>query len=333
MNLSKVLKRRLVNQFISVIVYADSCNIKQKIIKGSTVLHKEEFNYDINSKDDLGAKVTDFINSLQEKYNNTYIALFLNSSSQGIIPSCDKSKLESFHIDQKSVKTICKDGRFLMYSTWIDIKWADKIFAKTGLDFIFSPFLVLDFFISKFMKKESYNPSDVILYLLHTKNGIALMIMRGDKLLYGSFFNTAKEDDLLNIDYDENIESESLDELDLDSIDEMGMDDILDVADNSHFSSAMIDGVTMLSEEDERIFGAFPLKFQLKMRINGVGYGAVSIEKEELAGTLSKKQTNALVASLHKKSKIFWRYKTHEWQLSDKGSAAVLLKMDEYQER
>lgn len=253
MNLVNALKKRLINQFISVIVYSDSCNIKQKIIKGSKLIHKEEFNYDIESRDNLGSKVVDFLNSLQDSYENSYISLFLNSSSQGVIPGCDESRLENFNIDQKSVKAICKDGRFLMYSSWIDIKWADKLFEKTGIDFIFSPFLIFDFFISKFMKKESYNPNEVILYILHSKNSISLMIMHGEKFLYGSFFNTAKEDELLNIDYDDKIDDEGLDELDLDSIDEMGMDDILDVGNQSHFATTMIDDSTVLSEQDERI--------------------------------------------------------------------------------
>jgi len=87
------------------------------------------------------------------------------------------------------------------------------------------------------------------------------------------------------------------------------------------------------SEEDEKVFNALPSIFQLEMRINGNKLGFVSIEKGELKGNLSNKQTDALLASPHKKSKIIWQYKTHKWVLSDKGSAAVLIKMDEYQKR
>ena len=91
--------------------------------------------------------------------------------------------------------------------------------------------------------------------------------------------------------------------------------------------------LTYYSEEDEKIFSEFPSVFKLEMSINGVRYGAVSIEKGELKGALSKKQTDALVASLQKKSKIIWKYQKYKWELSDKGSASVLLKMDEYQKR
>jgi hypothetical protein len=244
----------MTNQFISVIVYEDSCNIKQKIIKNSKLIHKEEFNFDIKSKDALGAKVIGFINELQEKYDNTYIALFLNSLGQGIIPGCDETLLDRFNIDKSAVKTICKDNRFLMYATNIDIKWADKLFAKTGLDFLFSPFLVLDFFIKGVMKKESFNKDDVVIYILYTKNSLTLMIQRDSELLYGAFFNTAKEENPLYTDYEEMIESsEEIDELDLDSIDELEMDDIIDAANQTNFVTNILENREVLSEQDERI--------------------------------------------------------------------------------
>jgi len=163
MNLVNALKKRLTNQFISVIVYTESCNIKQKIIKNSKLIHKEEFNFDIESRDNLGSKVVEFLNSLQDKYENSYIALFLNTSSQGVIPGCDESRLESFNIDKKSVKTICKDGRFLMYSTWIDIKWADKLFAKTGVfDFGF-------FYFNIYEKGELQSQRGCFIYIAYQK--------------------------------------------------------------------------------------------------------------------------------------------------------------------
>ncbi|RUM65765.1 MAG: hypothetical protein DSZ06_04515 [Sulfurospirillum sp.] len=255
MSLVNALKKRLVHQFISVIVYEESCNIKQKVIKGAKVIHKEEFNYDLKSKDELGAKIINFINSLQDEYDNTYISLFLNTSGQGVIPGCDSSKLELYSIDQKSVKAICKDKRFLMYSTHIDINWADKLFAKTGLDFIFSPFLILDFYFQKDMKKESFNKDDVILYILYSKNSVTMMIMQNDRLLYGSFFNTTKEEDLLNIDYSTASDStiDEMEELDLDNIDELGMDDILDVGNDSNFANSLLEDSFDLSEADERV--------------------------------------------------------------------------------
>jgi hypothetical protein len=254
MSLFNSLKKRLTNQFLAVIVYEDRCNIKQKVVKNSKLLHKEEFNFDIPSKDNLGGKVINFINSLQDDYDNTYIALFLNTLGQGIIPNCDENALEKFNVDHKNVKSICKENRFLMYATLIDIKWADKVFDKSGLDFVFSPFLVLDYFMKKAMKKESYSKEEVVLYMLNTNNALTLMIQKGDKFLYGAFFNIAKGEDLLYTNYDDVEDSEDqIEELNLDDISDLEMDDILDVSNQSNFVTNILQSGENISEEDERI--------------------------------------------------------------------------------
>jgi hypothetical protein len=253
MSLFNSLKKRLTNQFLAVIVYEDRCNIKQKIVKNSKLIHKEEFNFDIPSKDNLGGKVINFINSLQDEYDNTYIALFLNTPGQGIIPGCDENALEKFHVDHKNVKSICKDDRFLMYATLIDIKWADKLFVKSGLDFLFSPFLVLDYFIKKAMKQEYYNKDEVVLYMLNTHNALTLMIQKGDEFLYGAFFNIAKGEDLLYTDYDDIEDDTQMEELNLDDISDLEMEDILDVSNQSNFVTNILQSDENITEEDERI--------------------------------------------------------------------------------
>jgi len=254
MSLLNSLKKRLTNQFLSIIVYEEQCNIKQKIIKNSKMIHKEEFNLDIKSQDELGGKVINFINDLQSQYDNTYIALFLNTLGQGLIPGCNVDDLQKFNIDKDGVKTICKDGRFLMYATHIDIKWADNLFVKTGLDFIFSPFLVLDYFIKKEMKKDSFNKEIRVLYLLNSKNSLTLMIEQNDKVLYGTFFSKIKDDNLLHTDYeDEIVNTQELDELDLDNIDELGMEDMLNAASQNDNLTTLLEDDYILSEEDEKI--------------------------------------------------------------------------------
>ncbi len=253
MSLFNSLKRRFTNQFLALIVYEESCKIKQKVIKNGKLIHKEEFNLEIKSKDELGGKVINFINALQDEYEHTYVALYLNTPGQGLIPGCDSSKLEQFHIDEGSVKTICKDGRFLMYATHIDVKWADKLFAKTGLDFVFSPFLILDFFIQQDMQKDSFNAEETVLYMLKTKTALAMMIQKGKRVLYGSFINTDQEENLLYTDFESDDKSDQLDELDLDNIDELEMNDILETGNQSHFATTLFDDEEVLSIEDERV--------------------------------------------------------------------------------
>ncbi len=87
-----------------------------------------------------------------------------------------------------------------------------------------------------------------------------------------------------------------------------------------------------LSAEPAEMIEQLPSSFQLEMLINDKSYGFISMSKALIAA-LSKKQTQALIASLKKSSTIIWRTKNISWKLSDKGASAVLLKTDEYQKR
>jgi len=253
MSLFSSVKKRLTRQFIAVIVEENSCKIKQKVIKNKNLLHAEEFSFDISSKDDLGMDVNTFLNDIQEEYDNTYISLFLNTLGQGVIPNCDEDELKKYHIDKNSVKTICVENRFMMYATEIDIKWADKVFRNIGLDFIFSPFLVLDHFI----QKEDVQKDQVTLYILNSCNSLTIMIVRDDTLLYGSFLNVAKEDNLLYTDYSDGAgleEEDTFDELDLDADeDDFDIDSIGNVSDNSNFVNNVMKEQERLSSQDERV--------------------------------------------------------------------------------
>ncbi len=247
MGLFSSVSKRLTRQYIAVIVEENTCKIRQKIVKNKNILYIEEHSFDIPSKDDLGTKVKNFLNNLQEEHDNTYIALFLNSLGQGIIPVCDENLLEKFHIDRKSIKTICVENRFMMYATLIDVKWADKLFQDVGLDFVFSPFLILDYFI----QKEKVIAGQVTLNILNTSNALTIMISKDSRLLYGSFFNVAKDENLLYTDYSQG-EEESFDEIDMDE-DDVEMDEIGNISDNSNFVINVLKEQEALGEQDERI--------------------------------------------------------------------------------
>ncbi len=76
-----------------------------------------------------------------------------------------------------------------------------------------------------------------------------------------------------------------------------------------------------------------PATFDLSMRINALTAGKIAVGKDSLTASLSASQVAALLAALPGNSKIEWSAGGHIWKLSDKGAAAVLLKMDEFQGR
>jgi len=215
MGLLKTIKKRLTNQFVGVLVYENTCIVKIRKVKNGQVLSDEEKEFDLHTKESLTKDIVLYLQTLQEEIEQTYISLFLNSHGQGIVPECSKSAYEKFHIEYNNVKEICVDHKYSVYASNIDIKWAEKLFTGIGLDFIFSPFLMLD----NLRKKESRKQDGIVLYLLAGNNSITIMIFEKSKLLYGTFINIAKEEDLLTSDFSDDTEEdddELLDEIDLD---------------------------------------------------------------------------------------------------------------------
>lgn len=89
-----------------------------------------------------------------------------------------------------------------------------------------------------------------------------------------------------------------------------------------------------LGELDEDPKGAqLPAKFSLRMQINEKNIGEIALDKSSLSANLNRAQVSALLAVLPKDAQIQFTYKDSVWRLSDKGAAAVLLKMDEFQGR
>ena len=228
MGLLAAIKKRLTNQYISVIVVEDACFAKVKKIKNGEILFDEERRFDLPSKEKLSNEAIAWLQRLQEEVEQTYIAVYLNSHGQGAVPSCLNSAYEKFHIDYKEVKDICVDNRYSVYASRIDIEWVEKIFARTGIDFLFSPFLVIENLIHKEPPKEG-----IVLYMLASITSITIMIFEGQELLYGTFINIAKEEDLLTTDFEmqeqeeETVDDNIFDEIDLD----MELEESTEIAD------------------------------------------------------------------------------------------------------
>lgn len=84
---------------------------------------------------------------------------------------------------------------------------------------------------------------------------------------------------------------------------------------------------------EEQETDRLPPKLHLTMRINGQPHGKVAISQGKWTVGLTSQQTQALVAALSRDSRIEWSDGKYTWRLSDKGGAAVLLKIDEFQGR
>lgn len=95
-----------------------------------------------------------------------------------------------------------------------------------------------------------------------------------------------------------------------------------------------VTGQLMIGHYDENpTLDSLPAEFKLSLRINEQPVGQVTIAKNSLVANLTSKQVAALLAALGRKSRIELTTRDATWSLSEKGAAAVLLKMDEFQGR
>ncbi len=251
MGLFNLVKKRFTMQFISIVLGEKECNILVKKIKNGKTIYAHKKMFEIEDKEHLSPEIINYISNLADEYEQTYIILFLNTLGQGIIPKCNSDIFNKYGIDKKSVKSICIDNEFTIYASLIDINWLNKIFQKVGLDFIFSPFLILNTHI-----KKDTNSDEVKLHMLNTNNGLTIMVKSGKKFLYGTFFNVGKNENLLHEDFenadsssDTDIEEELFDDLDLD--DNSGIDEMQELNEDVDYDDEF-GYESRLSEKDMR---------------------------------------------------------------------------------
>ncbi|MFV5262393.1 DUF1176 domain-containing protein [Acinetobacter courvalinii] len=89
-----------------------------------------------------------------------------------------------------------------------------------------------------------------------------------------------------------------------------------------------------LARYEEESFPAAKLK-NIHFYINGKDLGVVSFEGTEfpLMGKLSANQVNALLQQSRQQTEIVFKNAQLQWNISDAGMTAVLLKMDDFQKR
>ncbi len=189
MNLSKKIKSFITHQFISVILHKEKCHIRIDLKKRGKTLKENEITFVPQKDMSLTSDIEEFFENALNKYKHTYIGVLLTSDAQGALAGCESKRFSDFNIDINNVKRICIEGSWSVYASNIEINWIKKIFKNIEIDFIYSPFVVL----YSFIKEEKIDKSTT-LYLLNEEKSITLIIMRGDKFLYGSFYNLETKD-------------------------------------------------------------------------------------------------------------------------------------------
>lgn len=228
-----------------VILSNNEASVSIADIKDGEIISSLEEHFSLDDTNSFTTDLISFINQKQNEVTKSYVITILNSLGQGMIPTCDAGKFHEYNVDMKNIYNVCVDKKFTNYVSKIDIKWIQKIFAPTGVDFIFSPFIMLN----KMMEEEEIN-SDVKLHILYINYGVTLLIKKNTECLFGSYFNISQEEDPLYTQYDSSCEEdEDEDAFDID--DEFELEDEFEIEDEEDNDYETSDELSMI-EEDKR---------------------------------------------------------------------------------
>ncbi len=182
----------------------------------------------------LDEKMLEFITSYTKESPYYYISILDMSSLQGALPTCSKNRL-SYYYDLSNCEYKCYDGKWTYYTAKTELYEIEKVYKETGVDFIFSPFVVLAHF---FKDKIDAN---LALYALVQDSFISIAVFENSQLLYAEHLDMETSNEVDDILLAHDMEDEELDlsmdsGIDLESVnvdeeDGSELDDFSDIED------------------------------------------------------------------------------------------------------
>ena len=231
-----MLKRFYQKIFIAILREEDAHEVTVIGIKNKELLYKEHKRFDGG---DPSNPFFAYIQKFIELSPLHYIALLNPEPNQGAMEGCTLHDIDE-EGEGGGAKMLCRNKKWMLYASLRELENSQKRYRRVGLDFIFSPFSVIEHFFSDKIG------GDFALYALAQKDALSLAFFDKGRLEYAHHFSmslpVATEEDANTVSFsfdsiheDEEEERggirlddiESLDDLDI--IDDL--DDLSDIAD------------------------------------------------------------------------------------------------------
>lgn len=214
-------------------------------IKNNKTVFKERKHFEGAEPNDFCIK---FIQNHIEDSPYYYIALLNPDSTQGAFEGCSGNSFTA-HVDTSNAKTLCRDKKWMLFTSLKEINTLKKRYAAVGLDYLFSPFSILENFF-----KDKIG-GHFAMYVLAQPASLSIAFFEEGKLDYAhhyQLYGSSVQEEISSIDelpisFDEEEEEgepvginldeiESLDDLDIiDDLDDLGeiedLDSLDDIAD------------------------------------------------------------------------------------------------------
>lgn len=232
-SLNRAFQKYFSNLFVSVVRYGGEWQIYSKVIKNGAIIKKFSKVFAITQDDGLGKEAEEYLEELYNQYNYMYISYLMDSMGQGAISGTSNVDFEKNSVDVKNITQLSIDKKWSLYASFIDINWTKNIFKNSGIDFIYSPFILLYNFIST--SKPLQQPT---IYILNHEDFVAISVFKETELLFASYFKTSTDEKLVAGDEIDNWEEEDEEKgvnnlIELDRIDDdvEGFDTLEDLED------------------------------------------------------------------------------------------------------
>jgi len=183
--------------FISVILKDKECTIGLKVFKGGKLVEKEDKSFKTENKE-LTNDLEKIINNYQNKYKFSYVSTNITSVNQGAIPGITKARFSDFGINTTDIEYLSVNNGWSAYASVEDIKLLKEEFKNCGLDFVFSPFLILYYFFKRDFRDKS------TLYILAQESSITMSVLKGRNFLFGANFVMVSGENDVFVSNDEN---------------------------------------------------------------------------------------------------------------------------------
>lgn len=224
--------------FIAIIVDLAKTDIYVEILSNNKIKKSLFRSFDTTTID---KRIEAFIAEYTKESPYCYIALLDKSPIQGAFPTCTTSKMKDF-CDIGSSVYKCFNNDWAYFTSSYELENIKIEYKRVGIDFIFSPFVIL----AKFFKDRI--DSSCAMFLLVEENFLTLAVFKNSKLLYADHIDleyqkgqklnvstsfSSKDDDNLDIMGGIDIENIDLDGSgekfdDLASIEELDISDGFD---------------------------------------------------------------------------------------------------------
>ena len=189
MGMRTVLQKKFQNLFVAIVLTETEYVMHCKVLKNGSITKIFTKTFPLTLPlESLDQSFSNYLMNLQDEYRFVYISLLLGSLGQGAIEGLNSSSFREHNVDIQNVHHVALSNQWSAYASFIEIKWAKNLFSEVGLDFIYSPFVVLnDFVVSQRLKNKP------TCYLLNSQDSFVMAIFHEKELRFGAFFKTQSD--------------------------------------------------------------------------------------------------------------------------------------------